>query len=148
MKLAKPLSPIGKFDIETGDFVQTEDKWECELSTGHTLIVMKGARSDGASVPSILQTALSPRFDSKSFPAAYTHDQLYASRVIPRKTADLEFGRLLLMFGFGGGKAWLYRRCVRVFGWWAWRKHTKKSVAKVRLYVSVLLTNPKPPRVD
>ena len=140
-----PDSPVGKFVSSSGQFIQTEDRWECQMLSGHTLIVMKGATSDGYSIPWLMQTPFSPRLDSRSFPAAYVHDQLYVSEIVPRITADMEFHRLMLAFKYTKFKAWMYYRAVRLFGWNVWRKHTRESVAKGRLYVN-LCCSPCSPR--
>lgn len=124
-----PSQPIGKFDQISGEFVFTE-RWHCLLGTGGVLEVDAGFASDGASVP--IQTPVSPRFESTSFPAAAAHDALYMAELLNRKQCDLEFHRLLKLCGMSAWRSWLYYQAVRMFGWIVWQRHTKESITEAR----------------
>lgn len=135
----KPQEPIGRFDSASGLWVQTEEHWTCDLSGDRTLIVTAGATSDGASVP--LNTPFSPRYESRSFTPAYTHDQLYAAELLPRAECDREFLRLMRVFGVPEWQSLAYYIAVRVFGWSVWRKHTPDSIRTARRHAEIVDTN-------
>lgn len=124
-----PDQPIGRFDTESGEFIFTE-RWHCLLGNGGVLEVDAGFASDGASVP--IQTPVSPRFESASFPAAAAHDALYMAELLYRKHCDLEFYRLLKLLGMAAWRAELYYYAVRMFGWWVWNRHSYKSITEAR----------------
>ena len=126
-----PDQPIGRFDTESGEFVLTE-RWHCLLGTGGVLQVDAGFRSDGASIPRWIQTAVSPRYEAKSFPAALAHDALYMTELLDRKHCDMEFYRLLKLLGMESWRAELYYYAVRLFGWWVWNQHSFKSITEAR----------------
>lgn len=83
------------------------------------LIIPKGFRYDGASIPRWLWDRL-PRDDSRIIFAATVHDYLYVHRLFDRKTCDAIFLEIMEQEGM----PWLYRkaayRAVRAFGRWAW----------------------------
>lgn len=126
-----PDQPIGRFDTESGEFILTE-RWHCLLGTGGVLEIDAGFASDGASIPKWAQTGVSPRWEATSFPAALCHDALYMTEFLYRKHCDMEFYRLLKLFGMSSFRAKLYYYAVRMFGWWVWKKHTIESVKEAR----------------
>ena len=130
-------SPIGKFEPESGRFVLTAP-WACMLSDGSILQVDAGYSSDGASIPKLIQTGLSPRYDSRTFPAACAHDALYDAELLDRKQCDIEFYKLLKILGMKDGLAKLYYWAVRTFGWFVWSGHTAWSVEGARKYCRIV----------
>jgi hypothetical protein len=60
------------------------------------------------------------------------------SEIIPRRKADDEFRRLLIMHGVSALKARLYWLAVRGFGWLVWQKHTPDSVKSAQMFVEIL----------
>lgn len=131
-----PVNPVGVFDASTGQWIATEN-WCVELSDGRVLVVLKGFRSDGASIPPVLWPVVGPRYSAKTFPAAFAHDAMYAGELVPRRRADDEFLRLLLLMGVNRAKARSYWMGVRAFGWLVWRSHTRGGIELARRWVSV-----------
>jgi hypothetical protein len=131
VELVIPDQPIGRFDSDSGEFVLTQ-RWHCLLGNGKVLEIDAGFSSDGASIPKWAQTGVSPRWEAASFPAALCHDSLYMAELLERKHCDLEFYRLLRLFGMAAWRAELYYYAVRLFGWIVWRKHTKQSITEAR----------------
>lgn len=95
-----------------------------------------GARTDGASTPWFIWwiPGFSP-FEGDTMPGAFAHDLFYATKLVPRKTADELLLVLLLLNGVPFTRAVLYFIFVRAFGWHAWRNHDADSVERSRQYV-------------
>lgn len=143
VELERPDQPVGYFDAESGQWLLAV-AWICLLSGGKALLVHPMARSDGASIPRFLWSVFSPRYDARSFPAAFCHDMLYQSELLTRSQADAEFHRLLLAFGVSGIKARLYWLAVRGFGWAVWARHTPDSVAEARMFAELIPADIRP----
>jgi hypothetical protein len=126
--------PIGRFNHN--GMWELSHRWECKLSDGRTLVVQDGFESDGASIPRLLWPAVGPRFNPRTFVAAFAHDALYASKLTTRKFADDEFLHMLKLLRFR--LPYAYWLGVRVGGWAAWRGHKGFSVERARLYVSLV----------
>ena len=129
--------PIGRFS--GGGLWELVEQWECPLSDGSLLVVMPGFQSDGASIPRFLWPAVGPRFNPRTFAAAFCHDALYASKLRSRAFADNEFRRHLSMLSFRLERC--YWLAVRVFGRSAWRRHKEHSVERAKMYVSIRRCN-------
>jgi hypothetical protein len=123
--------PEGRFDEKTGQWELTRP-WACPLSVGNSLSLDPGFTSDGASIPRVLWPLVGPRFGAKTFPAALAHDALYAAELLSRRQCDMEFARLLGLYGVGWFRRRLYYRAVRGFGWIVWQRHSVSSVAQAR----------------
>lgn len=129
--------PTGRFDDEAGLWVLERD-WCVDLADGSALVVLEGFASDGASIPRLLWPLVGPRYAPRTFPAAFAHDALYASELLPRRQADDEFRLLLVLTGVSRFAARAYWCGVRAFGWAVWRRHTLTSVTAARLQVAVV----------
>lgn len=128
--------PEGKFDISSGEWMLTHD-WSCSLSGGDEVHIKAGFLSDGASIPRLLWPLVGPKYAPRTFPAAFVHDALYVSEIVPRARADREFFTLLRRCGVGWLKARPYYLAVRSFGWMVWLGHSKQSIDEARVYVTL-----------
>ena len=135
--MRKPEQPIGCFDSESGLWRLTET-WHAALGKSRWILVEPGFRSDGASIPRILWPFVGPRFDASTFPAAFCHDALYASELLPRRDADRIFRDHLRLLGVSKARAQAYYFAVTAFGWMVWRKHTQASISAARQFVRVI----------
>lgn len=109
-------NPKVEFDFRTGEIVLLEDYYTPEV------IVPAGFRSNGASVPRILQ-GLYPSFYTY-LPAVLPHDYMYATNMVSREEADKLFQynmkvRLKLSWRYH----FLMYKGVRMFG----ESHYKKK---------------------
>lgn len=130
--------PEGRFDNKTGLWLLL-NPWKAMLSDGRTLVVDAGFLSDGASIPWILQPVVGPRFSATTFPAAFGHDSLYASELLPREQCDEQFRLWLIECGCWRMTARLYWMGVRLGGGAVWAKHKKDEVDQARhFYVRIL----------
>lgn len=120
--------PVGRFHDLTGLWQLTED-WECWVGQNLKMRVRAGALSDGASIPTWIQSAFSPRYERETFPAAFGHDLLYLAELFPRHFCDQWFRWQLLARDVWPVKADLYFAAVAGFGWIPWRRHTPEQVA-------------------
>jgi hypothetical protein len=121
--------PDGHFDDATGLWVLTQP-WVCETRAGY-LAVRPGFTSDGASVPSIFWAWVSPRYDRKTFAAAFAHDALYAGELCLREIADWTFYDILRE-RCPRWKAALMTWAVRKCGGVVWDRHTDESIEAAR----------------
>ena len=93
------------------------------------ITILKGYKSDGASVPQIFWSLGFDPFAPKTLSGALVHDILYTVKVFDRKTTDGILYALLRQNGVGIFKSSLYWIGVRLGGWLPW-KLTKKSAVK------------------
>lgn len=138
-QMPRPPAPVGAFTLWDDSLWMSSQDWSTVIAPGVNLRILAGFLSDGATIPRLLQSAFTPRFEGTTFGPAYGHDGLYAARLVPRATADLIFFRQLLASGVHPAKARGYYFAVRMCGWWTWSRHTPESVAQARLYVSLQL---------
>lgn len=95
------------------------------------IVIPKNFIFDFASVPSFFQR-LFPKVGARYDRASCLHDWLYASQITNRETADKLFKWAMRSDGVSKFKAWIFYRSVRMFGGFAWRKHSKSDVKKIR----------------
>lgn len=118
--------------------------WLMPMSIGQ-LHVMPGATTDGASTGFASHISGYEHFRGDTFPAAFAHDQLYATELVDRETADGILRDLLIANGVSPERAEVYFAAVRMFGGDVWAKHTPESIAQARQFVSILpLVSPAP----
>ncbi len=91
-----------------------------------------GFVSDGASVPQIFWSLGMDAWSYHTLEGALIHDALYSSEMVSRKEADDIFYRILRKDGNSIPKSFLYWLGVRLFGWYTYLKHTKRSVNKAK----------------
>ena len=132
----KPQSPEGKFDDKTGLWELTHE-FAAYLPTG-MLLVLPGFESDGASIPRFLWSIVGPRYSPDTFAAAFVHDALYASELLPRRQIDNAFRVVLRASGVSAVKSCAYWLAVRLCGGFVWKTHTLDSITAARGFVSVL----------
>ena len=89
---------------------------------GRILTVPEGFESDGASVPRILWSTISPRVDPVTLRGAVAHDYLYRRHPAgwSRREADALFREIIQADGLGRIRAWKAWFGVRLFGRKAW----------------------------
>jgi hypothetical protein len=125
-------------------------RWELEEPLAYrdsvhgAIVVLPGARTDGASVPRLLWTLVgSPMRDSRVLRAAVVHDQLYCTfggaGALTRTQCDALFYRALRAAGVGWLKARAYYLGVRAGGWVGWRRYAQdpSSVARELQYLRI-----------
>jgi len=91
---------------------------------GRILTVPEGFESDGASVPRILWSTVSPRVDPVTLRGAVAHDFLYRRHPAgwTRCEADALFREIIQADGAGSLRAWKAWLGVRLFGRKAWEQ--------------------------
>lgn len=110
--------------------------WSITTSRG-TLTVLRGATSDGASIPSIFWNIPGlAAMQGDTFPASFAHDQIYSAELMDRKAADEVFREILRSYGVGSFRAWLMHSAVRAFGGRVWSGHTPASVLEARKFAT------------
>lgn len=90
------------------------------LTGGITVIVPKGYRSDGASVPRFLWRLLSPQIDPVTLAPSIGHDYLYEHRIGSREDADEWYREKLIENGYPKWKARITYYGLRWFGGSHW----------------------------
>nr|DAX46286.1 MAG TPA: Protein of unknown function (DUF1353) [Ackermannviridae sp.] len=90
-----------------------------------TIQIPRGFVSDGASIPRFLWTIFPPFH--RWTDSAIIHDFLYKTQFIDRKVCDKIFLECMLEDGVNKIVAYLFYFNVRVFGKFAWEKHTKSK---------------------
>lgn len=81
--------------------------------------------TDFASVPRICWAVVCPI--GRHTRSAVLHDYLYASQVVTRKEADDIFFEAMVTDGCTAFEIIVMWGAVRLFGWSAWNKHTKRK---------------------
>ena len=99
--------------------------------------VKPGFKTDGASIPRLLWCFFGSPYDPDIIAEAIAHDALYRGEIVPRKTADIAFLRMMEERGVPEKKRRLIYRGVRWFGWITWLGHTEASVAEARRYIEL-----------
>lgn len=124
----------GNSDDET---YHLEKKYYAILPDGQTLIVDSGFSFDGASIPELLYSFIGDPYSGRYVRAAFIHDCLYASELLPRKECDSIFLEIMKEHGVN----WLKRNsmylAVRVGGKEVWVGHTEVSIADARKYITL-----------
>jgi hypothetical protein len=138
-RMPVPPQPIGRFSSTRRNRWDATMGGAAQLTPGLRLVWMPEAWSDGASIPFLLQTGFSPRFESATFAQAWIHDLLYGGRFVTRAMADYIFYRQLLAGGVHPVKAKAYYWAVFGWGWTAWLRHTPESVSEARRFVRLEL---------
>lgn len=136
-----PPRPVGEFDSVAGDWNLTAE-WRVETRIG-LLVLKPGFRSDGASIPRILWTAVGPRYAPDTFAPALAHDALYAAELPQRggwrrAEADAVFRDMLAAQGVGFARRWAYWAAVRIWGGRVLPGHTPEAVAEARRRIAIL----------
>jgi len=103
------------------------------LTTAGRLTVKVGFVSDGASTSVAGALPGYHAFEGDTFPAAYSHDALYAGELVERDEADGILYDLLRANGVGWFRANTYWLAVRAFGGLVWKGHTQASIKAARL---------------
>lgn len=83
---------------------------------GIKVVIPKGFKTDGASIPRVFWWFGKP-FDGDTLIPAVCHDWLYQKTDIPRLICDLIFLDMMKMDGVGLIKRWTYFKVVLIFGW-------------------------------
>lgn len=94
------------------------------------ITVPVGTTTDFASIPRLLWWLLSPV--DKHGKAAVVHDFNYQTQTYTRKTADDIFREGLVVLEVKMWKVFCMYWAVRLFGWWAWWKHSRRLRNKVQ----------------
>lgn len=128
--MLNPPQPIGQFDDLTGDWTLMRP-YMASIGNGRWLFVAAGFVSDGASIPRFLWSAVGPRYERATFPAAFVHDALYAAELLPRRECDDIFYHHLRS-RVTWAKAYTYWLAVRMFGGYVWDAHDPMEVARAR----------------
>lgn len=123
---------------EDGDEYVLVENYEAAVLPAHILIIYAGFQTDFASIPRLAWMTIGhpamPRFQA----SALIHDALYAAELVSRQGADDLFHSCLLGDGVPRFKAWRMWAAVRLFGGFAWRRHTAASVATARRYCRLI----------
>lgn len=130
----KVLGPITSPEVQFIDRrnVRLVRDWSVDTSRGE-LRVLRGATSDGASIPAIFWNIPGmAAMQGDTFPASFAHDQIYAAELMERQQADSIFRELLRRCGVGAFRAGVMHTAVRTFGGRVWARHTPASVAYAR----------------
>ena len=93
------------------------------------ITVPKGFKTDGVSIPYLLQSLLGDPFNQLATPAAILHDFLYSKRSdyiktyrLTRLQADIVFYDIMLAHKVSKVKAIGYFVCVRLCGWLRYKR--------------------------
>lgn len=113
--------------------------WLGPLSDGRAVLIRRGMRTDGASIPQAAQSVVGGAFQMPLLPYALEHDAAYAGELFGRSECD---GRLLANMVADGHVGWMKRNAVwsavRAGGWAVWGGHNAETVARARLFASVV----------
>lgn len=130
---AKVVSPSVEF-IDRRN-VRLVEIWGVRTSEG-VIVVLPGAVSDGASIPSFLWSVPGmAAFQGDTFAASFVHDMLYSAELVKRDVADRLFREILRNSGVGVVRANLMYGAARAFGGVVWSRHTPESIAEARKFV-------------
>lgn len=113
--------------------------WYIDLPvSGKRLLIRKGFRTDGASIPRFLWPVVGSPFDPNYIAPALAHDALYEAELLDRPECDAEFRELLNKNGdHAADKASTFYRAVRCCGWKTWYfDHTSATILAARSFAS------------
>lgn len=127
----RPVNPI------VTDLWEVEEDYSILLSRGRKLLIKKGFRMDGASIPRMFWRVVGHPFQLPLLPCALAHDGLYAAELLPRGECDWEFLSLQELAGIGWAKRNTIYSAVRAGGVFVWGKHTPASISEARRFCSI-----------
>ena len=110
-------------------YLVTINKW---------LIIKKGFRWDGFSIPFFAWSIVGGPFSQKSDIPGLVHDALYSAELFDRDTDDHIFSYEMKKKKFPIWKRYIMWFMVSLFGWYVWNKHKKKTVDYYREYVQIM----------
>ncbi len=94
-------------------------------SNGQEIVIPEGFIYDGASVPKILWSVVSPVGEVKK--PALVHDWFYSVQVSGRRYADDMIKESMRAYGVHKGKILLWWTILRLFGGFAWKENKRLS---------------------
>ena len=97
------------------------------LWNGWRIRVLRGYRTDGASIKTRVGRFVVGHPWGEYLPAAIVHDILYETEALPRADCDRCFLDLMAALGVPWWKRRTMHAAVRVGGWVPWRRHTAQS---------------------
>ena len=112
--------------------------WVSQLVDGKAVVIRRGVRTDGASIPRAAWRVVDHPWAKWLLPHALPHDGLYAAELFPRDECDKWFADSMALSGGHPIKRRLIYAAVRVCGWLVWRRHTKDGVVEARKNISVI----------
>lgn len=89
-----------------------------------SIVVPKGTKTDGASIPWIFRLIFPPT--GEYMPAAVVHDYLYEKQFCTRNEADVTFDVIMFCLGVPRWKRWCLYKAVCYFGGYYWRKRSEQ----------------------
>lgn len=110
--------------------------WLGPLVDGEAVLVHRGFRCDGASIPRLLWRVMGHPLQMPLLPYALAHDIAYAAELWPRNVCDNRMLRDILNDGhIPRLKAYMIYAAIRLGGGWVWRRHKPEAVtANSRLW--------------
>jgi hypothetical protein len=111
-------------------------KYACEV------IIKKGFKWDGGSVPRAQWTTAAPPFGTRYDLPFLLHDGTYAAQLFSRAQCDwilVEFLQEVGVCWYKRNKIWI---TVKAFGGFTWGKHTEQSIEEARKYVEIIPIRP------
>ena len=124
----------GNSDDET---YHLEKKYYAILPDGKMLTVEAGFSFDGASIPEILYSFIGDPYSGRYVRAAFIHDCLYASELLPRKECDNIFLEIMKEHGVNWAEAKLDVSSCESRRSEVWADHTDESISEARKYITL-----------
>ena len=112
--MAREIGDKGRYTLQ--------EHFTYRSKAGQYFQVLAGFSTDGASVPRVAWSYMSP-FAGIHVPAVILHDALYATHYGDRKFCDKILREALESLGVRKSKAWMIYQSVRLGGSWAWKNH-------------------------
>ena len=100
--------------------------------------VLKGFKTDGASIPRFLWSLIGAPFNGDYTFAAIIHDALYKSEYLDRSIADKLFLDMMKELNVSFSKRYTMFLAVKSFGWLVWKKHIKEDVLYSKKFIKII----------
>lgn len=100
--------------------------------------VLKGFKTDGASIPKPLWGIIGAPFNGNYTFAAIVHDALYQSEYLDRSIADKLFLDMMKELNVDFIKRYTMYIAVKSFGWLVWKKHIKEDVLYSKKFIKII----------
>lgn len=115
--------------LKDGKYILLEDV--CKLG----IQVQSGFVTDFASIPKMFWSIIGSPLSGEYATASLIHDALYASEAYSRAECDRLFLVQMEADNVAYWKRTLMYYAVRVGGYFVWKRHTKESINKARMFI-------------
>lgn len=112
--------------------------YAADILPGFRIEILGGFTFDGASIPRVFWLTTGHPMSPELQASALIHDAVYCAELMTRADADGLLYHCLRCDGVGWYRARKIWLAVRMFGGVVWARHTPETIARSRMYCSLI----------